>query len=107
MVATLFRRAVSATDAVFSISFGKALHPSTVDEIFRHSHVSEENFTGLGRHGEEEQCTELGMYQYQFRVPGVDVWFGTPADLLPPVVEDFVIDLALIRNRLVRDRRAV
>ena len=65
MVATCFRRAVSETEAVFFISFGNSLRHPTAHAILQRSHVVEENFTGLGRHGEDHPCTAEGMHPYQ------------------------------------------
>lgn len=104
MIAVVYRRnAEGVPEATSAISFGRYLHPQTMQAILEHSRIDPHLFVGTGRHGMEEQCLEEGMAVFNLHVlAAASVWEHVPPNLIPPVQRDVNIDLFFIRNVLTR-----
>lgn len=76
------------------ISFGPTLHPATAQRIREVTHVSDANFTGMGRPG-GVRCDAPNIAMYQVGIPADVVWAGVdPAYILPHAgVHPYTLDL--------------
>ena len=103
MVAVVYRRdgnGVAGPRA--AVSFGRRLHPQTESAILRHSGIDPALFTGTGRHGIDEQCLQQGLPIFNMQVlEAVRVWENVPADQVPAIQTDVMMDVFFFRATLM------
>ena len=106
LIAVVYRRnANGMPQATSAISFGRYLHPQTMNAILEHSHIAPHLFVGTGRHGMDEQCSVEGIAMFNLHIlSAASAWKHVPVDRIPPPIiqRDVTIDLFFIRNVLTR-----
>eukprot|EP01036_Dinobryon_divergens_P033231 gene33231-42969_t len=103
MVAVVYRRdgnGIAGPRA--AVSFGRRLHPQTESAILRHSGIDPALFTGTGRHGIDEQCLQQGSPIFNMQVlEAARVWENVPADQVPAIQTDVMMDVFFFREILM------